>query len=199
MSHFVSFVRIPALAVRQHLRPLPRIGVLEEDVLRHRVWPNDIDFNLHLNNARYLTVMDYGRMHLLARAGLLEHILRSRWQPLVGAVWVTYRRSLALFARFTLASRLVCWDQRWFYLEQVFTTEEKQRGDKADSAEPSENVTAAIGWVKGALRGASGTLDPRRVIERVAPGVASPPMPETIAAWNELTREKLQSGATWSI
>lgn len=198
MSHFVSFVRIPALAVRQHLRPLPRIGVLEEDVLRLRVWPNDIDFNFHLNNARYLTAMDYGRMHLLARAGLLEHILRSRWQPLVGAVWVTYRRSLPLFARFTLSSRLVCWDQRWFYLEQVFTPEEK-KAQQPDSADTGEKMSAAIGWVKGALRGASGTLDPRRVIERVAPGVASPPMPETIAAWNELTREKLQSGASWSI
>lgn len=100
MSHFTSFVRIPALALRQHLRPLPRIGVLDQDALQLRAWPNDIDFNLHMNNARYLGAMDYGRMHLLARAGLLDHILRSRWQPLVGAVWVTYRRSLPLFAPF---------------------------------------------------------------------------------------------------
>lgn len=180
MSHFTSFVRIPALALRQHLRPLPRIGVLDEDRLTLRVWPNDIDFNLHMNNARYLSAMDYGRMHLLARAGLLEHILRSGWQPLVGAVWVTYRRSLPAFARFTLTSRLVCWDERWFYLEQIFTSR-------------TIDGPAAIGWVKGALRGASGTLDPRRIIERVAPGLPSPPIPETILAWNELTREKLQT------
>lgn len=180
MSHFTSFVRIPALALRQHLRPLPRIGVLDEDALELRVWPNDIDFNLHMNNARYLSAMDYGRMHLLARAGLLEHILRSRWQPLVGAVWVTYRRSLPAFARFRLTSRLVCWDERWFYLEQIFT---------------SRNLEGpvAIGWVKGALRDRSGTLDPRQVITRVAPGLPSPPLPDTIAAWNELTREKLQN------
>jgi hypothetical protein len=94
LSHFISFVRIPALAVRQHLRPLLRLGVLDEDHVRMRVWPNDIDLNLHLNNARFLSLMDYGRTHLLARSGLLEHILRSRWQPLVGAVWMTYRRSL---------------------------------------------------------------------------------------------------------
>ncbi len=179
MSHFTSFVRIPALALRQHLRPLPRIGVLGEDTLALRVWPNDIDFNLHMNNARYLSAMDYGRMHLLARAGLLEHILRSRWQPLVGAVWVTYRRSLPAFARFALTSRLVCWDERWFYIEQIFTA-------------PKIDGPAAIGWVKGALRDTTSTLDPRRIIERVAPGLASPPIPETIAAWNELTREKLQ-------
>lgn len=178
MSHLTSFVRIPALAIRQHLRPLPRIGVLDEDTLNLRVWPNDIDFNLHMNNARYLSAMDYGRMHLLARAGMLEHILRARWQPLVGAVWVTYRRSLPAFARFTLTSRLVCWDERWFYIEQIFT------GRRFDGP-------AAIGWVKGALRGPGGTLNPQTIIDRVAPGLASPPMPEMIASWNELTREKL--------
>lgn len=180
MSHFISFVRIPALAIRQHIRPLPPLGVLDEDRLSMRVWPNDIDFNLHLNNARYLSMMDYGRMHLLARTRILDYVLRSRWTPLVGAVWMTYRRSLPLFARFTLSSRTVCWDERWFYMEQTFTG--------------SEGL-AAVGWVKGLLRGSSGTLEPQKIIETVSPGVLSPPMPEAIATWNELTREKLQSGS----
>ncbi len=144
-----------------------------------RVWPNDIDLNMHLNNARYLSIMDYGRAHLLARTRLLQHMLHARWQPLVGAAWVTYRRSLALFALFELTSRLVCWDDRWFYMEQTFT------GSKG---------LAAVGWVKGTLRDPRGTVDPQLVLERVAPGVVSPPMPESIAAWNELTWEKLAGG-----
>lgn len=179
MSHFISFVRIPVLAIRQHLRPLPPLGVLEEDRLRMRVWPHDIDINLHMNNARYLSVMDYARTHLLARTSLLEHIIRSRWQPLVGAVWVTYRRSLPVFTKFELTSRLVCWDERWFYMEQTFA---------------SRNGLAAVGWVKGMLRGKKGSIQPQQVIERVAPGAVSPPMPEAIATWNELTREKLAGG-----
>lgn len=179
MSHFISFIRIPALAIRQQIRPFPPLGVLDEDRLEMRVWPNDIDFNLHMNNARYLSVMDYGRMHLLARAQILNHVIRSRWMPLVGAVWMTYRRSLPVFARFTLMSRMVCWDERWFYMEQSFTGKEG---------------LAALGWVKGLLRSPEGNLDPQKVIETVAPGVVSPPMPESIALWNELTREKLQGG-----
>ena len=87
------------------------MGVLDEDRLRMRVWPNDIDINLHMNNARYLNIMDYARTHLLARTRLLEHIIHSRWQPLVGAVWITYRRSLPLFSGFQLTSRLACWDE----------------------------------------------------------------------------------------
>ena len=146
--------------------------------MRMRVLPNDIDINFHLNNARYLSLMDYARTHLLARTRLLEHIIRARWQPLVGAVWITYRRSLPLFAPFTLTSRMVCWDDRWFYIEQTFT------GSKG---------MAAVGWVKGVLRDGHGTVDPQSVIDGVAPGVLSPPIPEAIADWNNLTREKLSS------
>lgn len=166
MSHYISFVRIPALAIRQHIRPLPRLDVLEEDVLRLRVLPTDIDVNFHMNNARYLSVMDYARMHLLARTRLLEHILSSRWQPLVGATWVTYRRLLPLFSAYTLTSRMVCWDEKWFYIEQTFSR---------------RDGLAAVGRIKGALRDECGTVDPQRVIEGVAPGAVSLPMPEAIA------------------
>src|ERR1700728_397595 len=115
-------------------------------------------------------------MQRLARRRLLEHICRSRWQPMVGAVWMTYRRSLPLFSSFGIASRLVCWDERWFYIEQTFTGREG---------------LAAVGWVKGILRDARGNVDPQQVIATVAPGTVSPPMPEAIATWNDLTREKL--------
>ena len=54
---------------------------------------------------------------------------------------------------------------------------------------------AAVGWVKGLLRGPGGSLEPQKVLEAVCPGVVSPPMPEAIATWNELTREKLQAGS----
>ena len=155
------------------------MGVLDEDRLRMRVWPNDIDINLHMNNARYLNIMDYARTHLLARTRLLEHIIHSRWQPLVGAVWITYRRSLPLFSGFQLTSRLACWDERWFYIEQTFTGREG---------------LVAVGWVKGILRDAQGSVEPQKVIEGVAPGAVSPPVSEVIATWNGLTREMLAGG-----
>src|SRR5215469_15742718 len=73
LSHIISFIRIPALAIRQHIHPRPRLGVLDEDRLEMRVWPNGIDFNFHMNNAHYLSLMDFGRMHLLARTNVLSH------------------------------------------------------------------------------------------------------------------------------
>lgn len=180
MAHYNSFVRIPLLALRQTIKPLPGIGTLETDVLNLRVWPNDVDFNFHLNNARYLSVMDYGRIHLLARGGILKPALKARWAPVVGAVWITYRRSLALWARYELATRLVCWDERWFYMEQTFTGEEG---------------LAAVGWVKGALLDKAGTVPPQQIMDLVEPGIVSPPVPESIQTLNGLTREKLQGAS----
>jgi acyl-CoA thioesterase FadM len=174
----VSFVRIPTLVLRQLLKPLPALGILDQDSIPMRVWPQDIDLNLHMNNARYLSVMDYARIHLLARTKLLEHMVGARWRPVVGAVWITYRRSLPLLAAFSVNSRLLCWDQRWFYIEQTFTCREG---------------LAARGWVKGMLREGRNSLDPQQVVGRVAPGAASPPMPQAITQWNELTREQLQA------
>jgi len=197
LAYFNSFIRIPWLVLRQSIAPLPGIGTFEADVLRMRVWPNDIDFNLHLNNARHLSLMDYGRVHALARGGVLKPILKERWMPVVGAVWITYRRSLPLWASFDLATRLVGWDNRFFYMEQTFT------GDEG---------LVAVGWVKGALRGktesgktgaaktgaakagaAKGAIDPQRVMDSIRPGIASPELPEAIHTLNRLTREKLQS------
>ena len=37
-----------------------RLGVLDSSILTFRVWPNDLDINLHMNNGRYLTIMDLG-------------------------------------------------------------------------------------------------------------------------------------------
>jgi acyl-CoA thioesterase FadM len=178
MAHFNSFVRIPFLTLRQTVVPLPAIDTFEADVLRMRVWPNDIDFNLHLNNARHLSLMDYGRFHLLARGGLLTPILKARWMPVVGDIWMTYRRSLPLWAPFELSSRLTSWDERWFYMEQTFT---------------GEKGLVAVGWVKAALRTKAGAVNPQLLMEMHRPGVVSPPVSEALEALNSLSRARLKS------
>ena len=180
MAHYNSFVRIPFLVLRQTIFPLPAIAPLATDTLTLRVLPNDIDFNFHLNNARYLSVMDYGRIHLLARAGILNPVLKAGYTPVVGSVWITYRRSLALWARYQLHTRLVCWDERWFYMEQTFIGPES---------------LAATGWVKGALLNKSVIVPPQQIMNLVHAEIESPPMPESLRILNTLTREKLQNAA----
>jgi hypothetical protein len=93
-------------------------------------------------------------------------------------VWMTYRRSLPLWARYQLATHLVSWDERWFYMEQTFT---------------GADGLAAVGWVKGALVDKAGIVAPQKIMDLVQAGIVSPPLTEAIQILNELTREKLQS------
>ena len=43
---------------------------LGTSVRRGRVWPTDLDVSLHMNNGRYLTLMDLGRLDLMLRTGV---------------------------------------------------------------------------------------------------------------------------------
>ncbi len=178
MAHINSFVRIPLLAIRERIRPLPRIGMLEEDAVKMRVWPTDIDFNFHLNNSRYLTCMDYGRIHMLAATGIFDIVVRKRWTPLVGSIDIVYRRSLALWAPFTMSTRTLCWDERWFYMEQTTRSREG---------------LASTAWVKALFQDRGKNVLPQAIVDMVQPGVTSPAVSESMLKWNELTREKLQT------
>jgi acyl-CoA thioesterase FadM len=179
VAHINSFVRIPLLAIRERIRPLPRIGVLDEDSVKMRVWPNDIDFNFHLNNSRYLTCMDYGRIHMLAATGIFDIVVRSRWTPLVGSIDIVYRRSLPLWAPFTLTTRNLCWDERWFYMEQTTRSTEG---------------LASTAWVKALFQDRGKNVPPQAIVDMVQPGMVSPAVSESMVKWNELTREKLRDG-----
>ena len=85
-----------------------------------RVWPHDLDLNGHMNNGRYATLMDLGRVDLMARAGLLRRILGAGMHPVVTAQHLLYRRSLDPFQSFVLETEVIGWDERFVYMEQRF-------------------------------------------------------------------------------
>jgi acyl-CoA thioesterase FadM len=77
--------------------------------------PNDIDLNWHVNNGRLATLFDLGMMNLLARGGMLKILLKNRMVPTVGGAVFKYRHPVNIFARFVIETKLLCWDQKWFY------------------------------------------------------------------------------------
>lgn len=88
--------------------------------LNFRVLPNDIDINIHLNNGKYLTIMDIGRIDLMVRTGLIKQIIKHRWQPLVAAAVISYRRPIGFFKKYELYTEVAHWDEKWFYIRQEF-------------------------------------------------------------------------------
>lgn len=120
----------------------PRL-TLPEDVssLALRVLPNDLDLSLHMNNGRYLAVMDLGRLDLLIRSGLGGAVWRNGWTPVANAALIRFRRELRAFARYRLETRIIGWQEQAVLLEQTFVFAD---GDR-------EGQVAARALFKGAL------------------------------------------------
>ena len=149
----------------------PRLGVLDECRVALRVWPNDLDSNLHMNNSRYLLAMDLGRWDYGLRAGVLQPAFRKGWFPVVGSATLRFRRALGPFQRYELRTRLAAWDEKWWWFEQRF--------------EVGSHVHA-VGRVKALFRGRTSNVPPAALLE--AAGLAHvppPPLPEAIRLWQE--------------
>lgn len=178
MAHYLNLVRLPALVLRARMGKLRPIPVLGTDEVTARVLPWDLDINLHLNNGRYLNYMDYARIHLLGRLGLINNFFSRKYTGLVGSIDVTYRRSLDFNVRFTISSQIIFWDDKWFYIEQIF------RGPKG---------LATHALVKQLFRGPEGNLLPQTIVDRIEPGLASPPLSNRVREWNAAIRESLHA------
>lgn len=90
-----------------------------------RVWPNDLDALLHVNNGVYLTLMDLGRTDLLLRSNAYHAVRKQGWYPVLAAETIRFKKSLTLFQKFTIRTRVVGWDERSIYLEQQFLSKGK--------------------------------------------------------------------------
>lgn len=84
-----------------------------------RVYPNDLDINIHMNNARYAAMMDLGRFDFLIRSGLMHKMRHEGWRPVIGTAYISYFKALKAFQKFEVTSRVIHWDAKWFYLEQI--------------------------------------------------------------------------------
>ncbi|MEM7258446.1 MAG: acyl-CoA thioesterase [Pseudomonadota bacterium] len=80
-----------------------------------RIYPNDLDINLHVNNGRYLTLCDLGRIDLFIRSGLARVMIREKWFPVVGSVAMKFIKPLHVFDRITILSTVTHWDEKYFY------------------------------------------------------------------------------------
>jgi len=151
-----------------------RLGLLDESVISFVVAPPDLDGYLHMNNGRYLAVMDLGRADLMLRNGMVRESLKRRWQPVVASTTFRYKKVLPLFARFRLRTRLLCWEDEWLYVDAVFERGERRVGH---------------GLVKMVVLGHRGVKIPFIEVARaVGHSGESLPMGSEVAAWRAWER-----------
>ncbi len=127
-----------------------RIDLTDESELPLRVLPTDLDINMHLTNARYLSMMDLGRTEFIIQAGMLKELMQRHWLPVVAVANLKFIKQINPFQRFNLITRLVGWDEKWFYMEQRFEV---------------AGQLAAVGLVKGLFRSKNGKVPTQELIQ----------------------------------
>jgi len=156
---------------------LPVDGVLERTL---RVLPNDLDINGHMNNGRYLTVVDLLLVEFFMRTGLAGAMLRQGWRPMSGGSFITYRRGLKPFSPYVVRMRLEGVDDHWNYLRFEFV---------------SDGKVCAAGYMKGAAVGKGGLIANAQTY--AAMQVRLPEMPLSAPVQNWLAAEKGVMSAAW--
>jgi acyl-CoA thioesterase FadM len=147
-----------------------RAPLLAPTRIRLRVWPNDLDLNFHVNNGRYLSLADLGRIDYFIRSGLFELARRERAFPIVGDAIAKFRRDLKLFETFEIESRMLGWDHKWGFMEHRFIKNGRVIGVVA---------------IRGVFRSSTGPLDPGVFLAGLNLDHPSPPLPAWINEWHQ--------------
>ena len=90
-----------------------------------RVWPTDLDLNMHMTNSRYLCFMDLGRMDLLAQTRTLLPLFKNGYFPVVASESIRFKRSLKPFEKFSVKTQITDLDEKDFYIKQTFYHQKK--------------------------------------------------------------------------
>jgi acyl-CoA thioesterase FadM len=148
---------------------LQRIEIGRTIERRLRVWLNDIDINGHMNNGRYLTLLDLMMVEYFVRTGFARAMLRAGWRPMSGGAVISYRKGLnpgqAYRLRFTLAAADVAWN----YMHFEFLRE--------------DGTLCAAGYMKGAVVGRRGLVPNAESYALVGQRLAQDVLPEPVRHW----------------
>ena len=153
----------------------PRVAPGEAVELRLCVLPTDLDLNGHMNNGRYLTMVDLALATVFIRSGFARLCIARGWRPMGGGSIVYFRRALTVFQRYTLRFTIVAWDEFWSYCRFEFLR---------------DGQVHATGFVKGAATGRGGLVRNAEIYSALGYPHPSPPMPEDLTAW--IAADRLQ-------
>jgi acyl-CoA thioesterase FadM len=163
------FLRLLLLMLTAPFRP--RCEVLGPSRRRFIVWPPDLDVLFHVNNGVYLSMLDVARVDLMLRSGIGRRLRKTGIYPVVAAQTIRYRRSLQLFQRFEIETRVIGWDEKAFLIQHRFL----RRGEVVAEAVVRSRF----------LKRQGGTVSSRELLDLIGHPGPSPQLPEWVAAWND--------------
>ena len=158
---------------------LPRIGSGDTITRTMRVWPNDIDINGHMNNGRYLTLVDLMLTETFVRSGFLQAMLKAGWRPMSGGSFMTYRKALKPFESYRLSFKLDAADAYWNYMRIEFRR--------------LDGTLCAAGYMKGAAVGKLGLVPNAQSYARAKMLWIDRPLPEAVVSWVQAEQQLMAS------
>ena len=156
-----------------------KVNWFEPTQVAFRVWPTDLDINLHLTNSRYMALMDLARVDMLARTGLWRWIRERKLAPVVASAMVRFRRPIAPFARFTIMTRFIGWDTKWLFIEHRVEC---------------KGELVCLTAVKTAFLGKTGPIAPNDIVRDFGHTEVRKPLPDWIATWQAAEYAASQNG-----
>jgi acyl-CoA thioesterase FadM len=157
------------IKVSARLVGAPRMPLLETSRVRLRAWPNDLDLNLHVNNGRYLSLADLGRLDWFVRTGVFQLARQHNAVPVIGDAIAKFRRELKAWQTFEIHTRMAGWDERWGFIEHRFVRQGRVIGVVA---------------IRGVFRGPNGSLTPGELMAGLGVSMTSPSLPAWIREWH---------------
>ncbi|WP_301387307.1 thioesterase family protein [Thalassolituus sp. UBA2590] len=144
-------------------------------VVRQRVWPHQIDYNLHMNNAKYLNVLEGARWTLFRDNGWFKHLFEKRINLVVASLEITFIRELNLFSGYEIHTKLLTWDKKYIYFEHRLMVKGKLYGH-------------ALVKMAGVRKGKR-ALTPE-ICEAVGADFNQADIKEAITHWSDMTQAK---------
>src|SRR5690554_3921390 len=156
---------------------VPRCEPLDTLRVRSRVMPHDLDLNFHVNNGRYLTFADLGRMDWFIRTGCFQVARKEGCIPVIGDATARFIRQLKAFDRFYIETRLLGWNEKWAYLEHRILDQQDR--------------LAAIVVIRGMFWSKKkGGMTPAELLAGTGhANLVSPELPEWVASWQQSLTE----------
>lgn len=159
---------------------------------RFRVWPTDLDLLRHMNNGKYLSIMDIARFDFMQRTRAWQIVRDQGWYPVVVGQTITYRKSLNPWQRFWIETAILGFDEQAVYIEQRFMRPDVKRRPEI----------YARAYVRARfLRRTGGTVPIDELLEKLGADAADFTLPDDIRTWGQATRlpsTRADATSTWN-
>lgn len=158
--------------MRKNVTQKPFMSVVKR---KFRVGLMDIDFNLHVNNSRYMVFMERGRWDHSVQTNTWDVMVKQKLNSIIAGIEIGYIREIRFGKTFNLETRCIGWDNKYVYLEQRFVRDEK---------------IYAYGLVKAVYFQRGKLITPASAMAVLGVEQASEPLPQHLEIWKSLTSAK---------